>query len=70
MLEENFTLNVIYITADHILEIYIWEGLPNAYLQIGMIGMIIAAGAVGPCMPLTSKTTTLDPKNISSPLLV
>ena len=42
-------------------EIALWEGLPTISLQIGMNGMIFAAGTVGPCLPLTSKITPLKP---------
>ena len=61
-LEAYFTFNVICITYKHILEMALWEGIPTVFIQIGMNGTIFAAGTVGPCLTLTSKSTPLDPR--------
>ena len=59
--EADFTFNVICVTDKHSLKMDLWEVFTTVSLQIGMNGMIFAAGTVGLCLPLTSKITPLNP---------
>ena len=66
MLELDFTFNVICITDEHSLEIFLWEGILTLSLQIGMNGMRFGAGTVGSYLLLTYKFSPLDSRCVLS----